>query len=173
MLHIHQSNRLQTLAEIMVEHLQTFPPVSALEPIEIVIADASLKDRLSQCIVEQAGVCANVQFHLPAGFIWSVLLRCLPGMSEQSNFAPDILSWRLFDLLSHKQQWVEEKALFAYLDQASDAEVYELANQLAFLFDRYLVYRPDWIMQWEAGDIQHWQGQRQRLVPPSSWENRW
>jgi exodeoxyribonuclease V gamma subunit len=39
-----------------------------------------------------------------------------------------------------------------------------LAEQIALLFDEYLVYRPDWILAWEHGKADHWQARLWRRL---------
>ena len=45
----------------------------------------------------------------------------------------------------------------AYLHKADALERYQLAGEIATTLDQYLVYRPDWIEQWESGAGEHWQ----------------
>ena len=47
---------------------------------------------------------------------------------------------------------------------------FELADRLARVFDRCLLYRPDWIREWERGVAPHWQARLwQRLAGDRRW----
>ena len=44
-------------------------------------------------------------------------------------------------------------SLARYLaDDESGLKRWQLATRVADVFDQYLVYRPDWVIGWEAGD---------------------
>jgi exonuclease V gamma subunit len=61
-----------------------------------------------------------------------------------------VLSWRLLALLPTLQGEV-----FAPLQRyaaGGEAAAFELAGKVADIFDQYLVFRPDWIRAWEAGE---------------------
>jgi exodeoxyribonuclease V gamma subunit len=45
-----------------------------------------------------------------------------------------------------------------------DFRRHELACRIADCFDQYLVYRPDWIEKWEAGEEGHWQAELWRRL---------
>jgi exodeoxyribonuclease V gamma subunit len=59
-----------------------------------------------------------------------------------------------------------EPAVVRYLSQPGDQDLryYQLAKQLAQVFEQYLMYRPDWIVAWQKGNDpipnnpQSWQG---------------
>ena len=53
----------------------------------------------------------------------------------------------------------------AYLAcEGGDDRRYDLAWRIADVYDRYLVYRPDWIEAWEAGGEDHWQARLWRVL---------
>jgi exodeoxyribonuclease V gamma subunit len=57
------------------------------------------------------------------------------------------------------------KPVQTYLGSDANAvKQYGLAARLADSFDQYLMYRPDWIQQWEQGQARHWQGQLWKLL---------
>ena len=56
-------------------------------------------------------------------------------------------------------------AVAGYLRDGDPRKRLELADRLARMFDRCLLYRPDWIREWESGPAPHWQARLwQRLV---------
>ena len=51
----------------------------------------------------------------------------------------------------------EGRAVRRYLADGDPRKRFELADRLAGVFDRCLVYRPDWIRAWDGGDAPSWQ----------------
>ena len=45
----------------------------------------------------------------------------------------------------------EFAAIEHYLSNSKPLKLYQLAGKIADVYDQYLVYRPDWITHWEAG----------------------
>lgn len=63
-------------------------------------------------------------------------------------FTHEALTWRLFGLLpsiTHIPAFIA----WQVQKQASPASRFYLAQQLATLFDQYLIYRLDWLLAWE------------------------
>ena len=46
---------------------------------------------------------------------------------------------------------LNEKALEKYLERPGDKDIrlFQLCQQIAGLYDQYLVYRPEWLIEWE------------------------
>ena len=58
-----------------------------------------------------------------------------------------------------------ERAVAGYLRDGDPRKRLELADRLARMYDKCLLYRPDWIRAWESGPAPHWQARLwQRLV---------
>ena len=150
MLKLYQSNRLEYLADLLIEI--TRPPLADPFAAETVVVQHPGMGRwLSLQIAEQTGICANFQFPLPAGFIWDLFGRLIPGLPEQERFAPSVMQWTLFSLLGNTATEQLFQPVNRYLDKTGEHGRFELAQRLAICFDRYLVYRPDWIRAWENG----------------------
>jgi exodeoxyribonuclease V gamma subunit len=75
------------------------------------------------------------------------------------------MSWKLMTLLPQRLDDDDFTLLRHYLSDDSDKrKLFQLAARVADLYDQYLVYRPEWLMRWEAdqrvdglGDAQQWQ----------------
>lgn len=61
----------------------------------------------------------------------------------------------------------DDFALRHYLtDDADKRKLFQLSSRVADLFDQYLVYRPDWLTQWEAGRLVEGLGESQAWQAP-------
>jgi len=159
MLHILHSNRLEILADRLSEVIRT-PLSSPFAAEEILVQSNGMARWLTFHLASRLGVCANVRFPMPAAFVWRTYQAVLGDVvPEVSVFNPEVLVWRLMALLADLPDDRIYEPLRAYLGHGDDYDAYELAFRVADIFDQYLVYRPDWIKAWEAGEdaVQPWQ----------------
>src|SRR5215510_7449441 len=156
MLRLTESNRLEALADRLVAALDARSD-TPLVPETVVVPNFGMARWLSLAIARAHGVCANVRFDLPAKFVWEVLARVVGPRAEVDVFDPTVLGWRIFDALGNLEPGPRFAALAAYVAAPSDRPRYELARRIAGVFDQYLVYRPDWIRDWEGGKGRGWQ----------------
>ncbi|MDO5059836.1 MAG: exodeoxyribonuclease V subunit gamma [Neisseria sp.] len=165
MLYLYQSNRLESLAGMLhrIQTLQTLSEPLAAE--QIMVQSQGMRRFLDRFLAEQSGIAANLKYSLPAGFTWQLMRRVLPDIPALSPFSPEVIRWRLMSLFLQNNQadgsfsdGLAEHApaaaaeLAAYLAGGRYA-AYDLAGQLADIFDQYLVYRPDWIEAWQRGKL--------------------
>lgn len=156
MLRIHHSNRLETLVNRLADNLRLFP-ASPFEPDIILVQSNGMKRWISMALAQRLAIAANLQFPYPATFIWKMYQAVLPQLPDVSGFTKETLVWRIlasFDRLEHEAIFAP---LISYLTDADSFQRYQLACRIADLFDQYLVYRPDWISQWEQGQKENWQ----------------
>ncbi len=152
-LYISASNRLETLAEQLADEMRRHPR-DPLAPERIVVPHPALGRWLRMALATELGVAANLRVELPAEFAWDVMRETAPALAAERQFAPASLRWRVFDLLGGD---VEDDQLRRYLADAEPRKRFELADRLAHVYDRCLLYRPTWIRAWQAGDAPHWQ----------------
>ncbi len=156
LLNLYHSNRQERLADELATLLHA-PAGSALDPETVVVQSNGMARWLSLCLADRLGVCANTRFLFPAGFIWEVFRAVLPLVPAASPYEPGPLTWRLLDLLRDLAGGPGFAQVRTYLGDGDELKAYELARRLAETFDQYLVYRPDWIREWEAGGGEGWQ----------------
>lgn len=83
-----------------------------------------------------------------------MFVRVLPEIPKESAFNKQSMSWKLMTLLPQLLDREDFTLLRHYLTDDSDKrKLFQLSSKAADLFDQYLVYRPDWLAQWEAGNL--------------------
>ncbi|MFC3873923.1 exodeoxyribonuclease V subunit gamma [Neisseria musculi] len=156
MLYLYQSNRLEDLAALFDRVRRLQPPADPLAEEEIVVQSQGMRRYLNTYLARETGVAANLRFSLPAALAWRLMREFIPGVPVLSPFSPEVMRWRLLGLFQsrHFQTAAEYQsalgALQSYLGSGISA-AYQLAGQLADIFDQYLVYRPQWIDAWQQG----------------------
>lgn len=150
MLYLHHANRMETLAARLAERLGE-PVDDGWAPETLVVASNGMRRWLCLDLADRLGICANLHFPLPSRLFWDIYRAVLPGVPTESAFATPILAWRVlaeFERLDDDPVWAP---LRAYLAGSDDYGRYELALRIADTLDQYLVYRPEWIDDWEVG----------------------
>ncbi|MES9970516.1 MAG: exodeoxyribonuclease V subunit gamma [Candidatus Thiodiazotropha sp.] len=151
MLRLYQSNRLESLAARLAAQLAE-PVAEPLRQQQVIVQHPGMARWLSLQIANHLGICANLTFPLPAAFIWQLFHTLLPEVPEYDRYQPQRLAWRIYCLLQDRDGVGLDQSLGNYLAEADDVKGFQLAQQLATLFDRYLIYRPDWIVKWQQGE---------------------
>ncbi len=155
--------------ENLVDHLAGMiadqPLASPLAQEIIVVQSNGMARWLSLELARRLGICANVSFPFPATFMWELFQTVLKGqVPETWPFDPVVLTWRLMELLPELEDDERFRSLKSYIKTDDDSRCYELAYRIADNYDQYLVYRPDWIKRWEAGEYEHWQAELWRRL---------
>ena len=156
-LRLHHSNRLEVLAAVLAEVLRA-EPGDALVPERIVVPHRTIDRWLTLELARELGVAANLHFELPAGFAWSVMRSVVSDLPDDQPFAPPQLRWRLHDLLPRfaEEDRAAGRAVSRYLADGDPRKRFELADRLARVLDRCVVYRPEWIREWGRGEARSW-----------------
>ncbi|HBL4692367.1 exodeoxyribonuclease V subunit gamma [Citrobacter sedlakii] len=167
MLRVYHSNRLdvlEALMEFIVERERLDDP---FEPEMILVQSTGMAQWLQMTLSQKFGIAANIEFPLPASFIWDMFVRVLPEIPKESAFSKQSMSWKLMTLLPQLLEQDDFALLRHYLTDDSDKrKLFQLSSRAADLFDQYLVYRPDWLTQWETGRRIEGLGEAQRWQAP-------
>lgn len=168
MINIYPSNRLENLVILLDKVMQTSSGTNLLSEEIILVQSKGMQHWLNLKLAESRGISMNLSFSLPMQFFWSQI-RAVLGQDvvpEQSTYVREVLSWRIHELLASDAMvnnplcqeathyWLglhDEKGL------GDEDKRFQLACQLADLFEQYLIFRPDWLLDWEKGQAEHWQ----------------
>ena len=132
---------------------------------------------LIQQLARRQGICANISFYFPQRFVAQLIEKTLPDHAPAADFyTRENLTWLIMAILPDLVSQKEFAELRRYLEQPRpELRRFELANKIATAFDRYLIFRPQMILDWEKGAENHWQAilwrklveGRRNLHPPA------
>ena len=146
-------NRAETLADTLTAWLQR-QPLAPLESEVVLVQSNGMAEWVKIALARQSGVCAAAQVELPSRFMWRTCRQVLgpDQVPRESPLDKLPLTWRLMDLLPR----CVDAAVFApvrgFLQGDEPDRLLQLASRLADLFDQYQIYRPDWLLDWAAGE---------------------
>ncbi|MDT8427311.1 MAG: exodeoxyribonuclease V subunit gamma [Pseudomonadales bacterium] len=157
-LYIISSNRVESLQAHMAELLLTAPLPDAFQSEQVVVPGMAMARWLNLELVKSLGIASNINYALPAAWIWQLAADVFAVDEGQQAGAEQIedplgrelAAWKIFSLLPDLLQDPEFVSLRAYLkdDESTGIKRWQLAVRIADVFDRYQFYRPDWIRAW-------------------------
>lgn len=150
--------------------------IDPFEPLTIVVQSLGLGQWLKLRLADQFGIATNVDAVLPATFLWRLYRTLIPDTAhlETSPFDREQLVWRVMRLLDQNPDL--SPALSHYLNSPGDPDLrrFQLSSEITLLFDEYLMYRPEWMLEWTeasarpgqapTGDHAEWQSGLWRLI---------
>ncbi|MBE1298324.1 MAG: exodeoxyribonuclease V subunit gamma [Alteromonadaceae bacterium] len=169
MLHLVQSNKMEMLAQQLVVQLKKQSgsetstdfqdPFDALKRAfhaqTILVQSPGMAQGLKLHIADALGICSNYQFPLPSSFIWGLYKQFIDQLPEESAFTKPNMTWKLLEILPGKLDEPAYAILAQYLKgipcEYASRKLFQLCGKIADVFDQYLMYRPDWILDWEQG----------------------
>ena len=156
-LRLYTGNRLDLLVKALARVLET-PPASALDEEIIVVQSRGMERWVSMQLAAHFGVCANCRFPFPNAFVLEISRSVLPDLPDLSLFDPKYSTWRIMKILPDHVEQPNFSSLKYYLDgPAWSLKQVQLSRCIAETFDQYLLYRPEMIGRWDAGEEDHWQ----------------
>jgi exodeoxyribonuclease V gamma subunit len=144
---------MECLAESLISCLQDTAEMGAsvFDSDQILVQSPGMSQWLKIQIAEKLGIAANIDFPLPSSFIWQLYQQHIQHLPDQSAFTKPNMTWKLMSILPTMLEQQEFAAIKQYLSDAQPLKLYQLAGKIADVYDQYLVYRPEWILHWEAG----------------------
>lgn len=159
-------NRLEDLRDLLAAWLARAP----LQPLEdelMLVQSNGIAQWLKLALARSPaagglGISAAVEVQLPGRFLWAAYRAVLgrDAVAATSPFDKSRLAWRLLRLIPHHLDDEGFAPLRDFLRAGSGIgetgdtdwlKQFQLAQQIADLFDQYQVYRADWLDDWEQG----------------------
>lgn len=174
-LNVYRSNRVEILADLLAGILEQQPLGDPLEAERVVVGTRGMQRWLSHWLAHRLGICANMRFLFPAEVVHHAL-ALLSGEDPELGdavgeaWSPDALAWSVLaclpGLLADKEHAQTMQQLRAYLGDGTSGDgqgaagteapgisrrAFSLARQIGDIFDRYVVFRPEWARAWGQG----------------------
>jgi exodeoxyribonuclease V gamma subunit len=156
---VHRGSRTERLADELAQQLEAQRPANPLAAQTVVVAHPGLQRWLLGRLAQRAGpngahgIAANYDMILPWQWFERTARRTLGDEALISGaYRHEVLRWRLLTALPALK--TAEISRYLAGDDASRRS-FQLAEHLAGLYTQYLIYRPDWILDWEQHPARH------------------
>lgn len=153
MLHLHRSNRLESLADTFAAELRT-PLGDPLAPDLVVVQSLGMRRWLQHGLAERLGVAMNITFPFPTELLHRACDTALGRNEDAPLFDRDVLPWRVLRELPALLAGEDAALLAHYIDsgESPDLKRWQLAGRIASVFDRYLAHRPQLVTKGKRTD---------------------
>jgi len=155
-----RGNRLEDLRDLLLAWLAR-TPLAPLEDELMLVQSNGIAQWLKMALARAPaaggmGISAAVDMQLPGRFLWQAYRAVLgpEAVPTASPFDKSRLTWRLMRLLPahlHDDGFAPLRHFLGDDNQTTPTKLFQLAGQVADLFDQYQVYRADWLDDWEHG----------------------
>lgn len=165
MFRLIRSNRVEILLESLADQFAQHPLSSPFMPEQVLVLTGAMGRWLQGQLAQRQGIAANLQYPLPAKFLWALARDLLPEVPASDPLARERLAWMVYRLLPElaDQPGFEEPKHYLQ-DDPQGLRRWQLAEQIASRLDRYQFYRPEWIRAWDRGEETDWQAQLWRRL---------
>jgi exodeoxyribonuclease V gamma subunit len=163
-------NRLEDLRDLLTAWLAR-APLRPLEDEVMLVQSNGIAQWLKLALARSTddgglGISAAVEVQLPGRFLWTAYRVVLgrDAVAATSPFDKSRLTWRLLRVIPEHLDDDGFRPLRDFLQAGPEAssgtpdwikpdwiKQFQLAMQIADLFDQYQVYRADWLDDWELG----------------------
>ena len=173
MFYLYPANKMENLL-VLLDKIQQLSPLPVFAQDTVIVQNAGMQHWLNMSLAEQRGISMNMRYALPSQFLWHLIrnLASDEDVPEQSPYSREVLAWRIDTLLASNEVLNDDafnvasdywrssndkaEGVADVAENYSNAEQlkrYQLACQLADLYEQYLIFRPEWIHAWHQGEF--------------------
>jgi exodeoxyribonuclease V gamma subunit len=182
MLHVHRAERADALIDALRALLSDpLPDPFAAEVVAVPTRGMErwlaqrMSSRLGASTGRSDGICANVGFPSPRRLVGDAVASASGIDADGDPWLPERLVWPLLELVDESlgEPWL--RALAVHLgagegagDPTRGGRRFSTVRQLADLFDRYALHRPEMLLAWAGGADTD--GRDLPLPPDGAWQ---
>ncbi|MEJ2056261.1 MAG: exodeoxyribonuclease V subunit gamma [Desulfofustis sp.] len=148
MFYLYNSNRTERLAEQLAAVVSATKSQNPFEQTAFLVQNREIKRLLNQYLADRFGVWGNSTYLLPLSFIAHVC-ETLEIPYDSASFDRSVMVWRLERLLRDLSDPAMTPIRSYLSGDHPDIKRYQLARQIADLFDQYQIMRPAMIDSWD------------------------
>lgn len=156
MFFLHTSNRTENLLSHLSHVIEVDERRSLFEKELILIQSQGMERIISQTLADYFGSWCNFEYHLPLDFL-HLISQKLDLDFTADGFNRESLVWRIESLLRDVSEDVFSPLNHYLSGQNANVKRFQLARQLANIFDQYQLLRADMLESWAQGNaaLQH------------------
>lgn len=146
---LHHHSCQETLVEQLIAKTSLEGSGSPFAKSTVLVRNQGMATWIKQQMAnERSGIAMLVDFPQPNTFLNSLL--------DDDSIQKDQLLWKIYNVLPSQLKKPTFRLLGEYLNDENSQQLaqkrYQLASKIAGLFDKYLLYRPQWIAAWSEGN---------------------
>ncbi len=159
---LHSSNKTENLLIHLTTVIESTPLSNPLDKEIFLIQSQGMERWLSQQLADKFGVWGNYEFLFPGKF-FSSIAKTVDQQLNDEVFDRELMLWRFEKLLRHLDDNCFKPLQYYIQGENQALKRFQLAQQLAQIFDQYQMMRPDMLALWQQNeylyqsDSEQWQ----------------
>ncbi|MFI4819081.1 MAG: exodeoxyribonuclease V subunit gamma [Enterobacterales bacterium] len=151
---IYHSNSTDML-EIIISLLISFKKknIDPLKPEIIVVKNNNISKWIKIKLSKQLSICSNIKFMTISKFIWKMISNLLNKNKNEYIFNQSIMTWKIMSLIPNIKDDKYFLKIKLFLNNNDILKKFKFSNKLSYIFNQYLIYRPDWLKCWIKGKL--------------------
>ena len=164
-LHLYRSNRTERLVQALAELLDEAPGDPLVREC-VVVQGRGMALWLMLELSRRHGISANTEFPFPRRFIERAFSAVLgPETMAPEATAPELLRWLVLSELPRTSNGPSSTSCALRRRRPDGDRTFQLAQQIARVFDQYITYRPELVLAWEREEDGELDGRGQSWQP--------
>ncbi|WWO96877.1 MAG: exodeoxyribonuclease V subunit gamma [Candidatus Dasytiphilus stammeri] len=157
MFYIYQSNQIEVFTHLVAYHWKNNPLNNPLTSEIILVPSQGTAEWIEIALAKQLGLSGNIKFYFPNKFIWTMVRCVLPEILDLTILNKEKMIWKILEILPLLLKKEEFKIFKKYLVGEQNKLIFRLLFQVACniaeMYEDYLIYRPEWIISWQQGKL--------------------
>ncbi len=149
---LHSSNKTENLFIHLTTVINSAKLSNPLEKETFLIQSQGMERWLSQQLADQYSVWGNYEFLFPGKFFSGIAKKVDQQLNDEV-FDRELMLWRFEQLLRHLDDDCFAPLQHYIQGENQELKRFQLAQQLAQLFDQYQMMRPDMLALWQQNQL--------------------
>ncbi|XBC38597.1 MAG: exodeoxyribonuclease V subunit gamma [Buchnera aphidicola (Melaphis rhois)] len=150
MLILYKSYNLNLLVEKACSIFITNPLSNPLENEIFITPNKQTDHWIKIFIAKKYSIISNIKFLRLNKFFWKIFQRINTNCYSNIEFEKYYLTWKIMNIKD-----IKNLTNIISKNKLKSEELFEIASFLSKCFEKYLLYRPDWIQTWENNPKYH------------------
>ena len=145
--------KLDVLCKALIENI-VVRKNDPFEQISVVCQGKSMEQYVNKTIADQKTIAANINYRFPRNSI-NDILNLYQNNGNVTRLDSEVMIWDIYFLLPELISNPLYKPLDDYINadnSSTEFRQYQLARQIAGVFDDYIAYRGDWLELWQKNE---------------------
>ncbi|WP_422667354.1 exodeoxyribonuclease V subunit gamma [Buchnera aphidicola] len=143
---VYKSNQINILFSKICQIIKKKPMKTPFSKEFFIHDNKILFEWLNMFIANEEGISANFQFYYTHSFIWKIFQMFIPEKKITNIYKTSLMTWNIMNII--------EKKNYSHVINIKDNQIkkFKFSFLMAKIFQKYLIYRPQWITMWEKNN---------------------
>ncbi|MFI4847001.1 MAG: exodeoxyribonuclease V subunit gamma [Candidatus Makana argininalis] len=149
--HSNDTDMLKIIMSLLISFKKK--DIDPLKPEIIVVKNKNISKWIKIKLSEELGIYANIKFITISKFIWTMISNIFPKVKYKYIYNKYIMTWKIMSLIPNLVDDKHFNKVKFFLNKNDILKKFKFSSSLSYIFNQYLIYRPDWLKSWMKGKL--------------------